>query len=160
MFLTCLYVNISSPLVLHTILRSFRQRLIRHRLGRNASVPNALKSLFDLLSTLQWDHSAITRSILSSRLHSLRDEATIMAKSSRDAGDWIYFETSWGYDAPSPHTHLPLNQCWCARYVLCAADISTLIWGRGDIGIVPTLLALIVGWLIVFHMPSKFMYCK
>ena len=56
------------------------------------------------------------------------------------------------YDAPPPFTPLPPSPpppesmlVWVSgRYVLCAADIPTLIRGRGEIGIVPTILTMIV----------------
>ena len=58
------------------------------------------------------------------------------------------YEITWatalpqGYDAP-PHES---TLVWVdGRYVLCAADIPTLIRGRGEIGIVPTLSTMIVG---------------
>ena len=80
-----------------------------------------------------------------------------MVKSCWDDGDWIWIHellfylkvTLWGYnsyDAPPPESTL----VWVsAHHVLCAADISTLIQGRGETGIIPTLLAMIVVWEMI-----------
>ena len=55
--------------------------------------------------------------------------------------------TVGSYDAPPPPESMLV---WVGgRYVLCAADIPTLIQGRGEIGIVPTLLTMIVEWYLL-----------
>ena len=76
-----------------------------------------------------------------------------MVKSSWDDAYWIwnydlllYLEAIinivGSYDAPPPPESMLV---WLGgRYVLCAADIPTLIRRRGEIGIVPTLLTMIV----------------
>ena len=70
-----------------------------------------------------------------------------MVKSSWDDADWIwnyelqlYLKAIINIEGP-PESML----VWVGgRYVLCAADIPTLIRGRGENGIVPTLSTMIV----------------
>ena len=62
-----------------------------------------------------------------------------MVKRSWGDADWIRIQQLLLYLKA-----IILNQCWCE---LCAADIPTLIRGKGKIGIVPTLLSMIVALL-------------